>query len=244
MSNAKKGMPIWGWFLIGCAGLLVIMLIVLVVGGMFVAKKVQDVAEDFEANPEMAAAKMFVKLNPELEEVSVDEENGTITVREKKSGKEFTANFEDLAEGRFSITGEDGEVVITTEGGGEDGEFTITTGEGTLTIGGGEGRGDQPEWVVLPPGASVDGHFSMNSDTAVRGNLKVITDLSGDEVIEFYRSHMEAEGYEIQTSSFSGDGESVTVLSGQRGDDNRTLMVNVSHAEDEVTVALTYAQGE
>ena len=67
---AKKGIPVWAWIGIGCAAMVILVLIVVMVGGFFVARKVQDVAADFEANPAMATAKMIVKLNPELEEVS------------------------------------------------------------------------------------------------------------------------------------------------------------------------------
>ena len=50
---------------------MVIVSVVLIVVGLFAAKKLKDVAGDldFEGNPELAAARMVVRLNPELEEV-------------------------------------------------------------------------------------------------------------------------------------------------------------------------------
>jgi uncharacterized protein YneF (UPF0154 family) len=74
-AQPKKGLPVWAWIGIGCGALLIMVLVVVMVGGFFVARKVQDVAADFEENPAMATAKMIVKLNPELEEVSTDDQD-------------------------------------------------------------------------------------------------------------------------------------------------------------------------
>ena len=50
----KKGLPPLAWVGIGCGALVVIALIVFAVGSWLVAKKVRDVAGEFEANPAMA----------------------------------------------------------------------------------------------------------------------------------------------------------------------------------------------
>jgi hypothetical protein len=56
---------------------------------------------------------------------------------------------------------------------------------------------------------------------------------------------MEKAGFEIQTSSYSGGGESVDMLTGQIEDPKKSLIVNVSvDSDDKVTVALTYSEGE
>ncbi len=242
MVQGKKGLPIWAWFGIGCAGLLVLIVVVVMVGGFFLAKKVQDVAGDFESNPEMAAARLIVRMNPELEEVEVDEEAGTIRIREKETGKEYTASFEDLKEGRFSIMGDDGEVVIATEGLDDEGQLTITTSEGTVRIGGNQNKGDQPDWVPVLPGASIEGNFAMQADTGAHGTLGITTERDADEVLSFYKDHMEDNGYVVQTSSFSGDGESVTVLQGHHEGDGRTLVVNVTTEDGETKVGVTYSE--
>lgn len=244
MSNGKKGLPIWAWFGIGCAGLLVIVMVILVVGGLFVANKVKDVAGDFEDNPEMTAARIFVKMNPEFEEIESNEEDGTITVREKKSGKVFIANVDDLKEGRFVITDEDGEVVMETEGGNEDGQFSIRTGDGEMTFGSGADSGERPDWIPVPPAAKVNGQYAMTSDTGAQGTLQIVSELSAEEILAFYRAEMERDGYNVQTSSYDGDGQSVNILQGFHDDAKRTLIVNVTTEGDEVNVGLTYREGE
>ncbi len=242
MAEGKKGLPIWAWFGIGCAGLLVLVMIALLVVGMFVTKKVKEVAGDFEKNPEIAAARLIVKLNPEIEEVEVDEEAGTITVRNKKSGEIYTADVDDLKEGRFTLTGEDGKAVITA-GADDDGSFKITADGGTMEFGGGDAS-DVPSWIPVLPGAEVEPLFSMSSDGVSRGSVKIVTDKDVKEVLEFYRKEMEKAGFEIQTSSYSGGGESVDMLTGESKDPKRSLMVNVtSDSDGKVNAAVTYSEG-
>ncbi len=244
MAEGKKGLPIWAWFGIGCAGLLVLVMIALLVLGMFVTKKVKEVAGDFENNPEIAAARLIVKLNPEIEEVEVDEDEGTITVRNKKSGEIYVADVDDLKEGRFTLTGEDGKAVITAGAGDDEGSFKITAGGGALEIGGGNAS-DVPSWIPVMPGAEVEPLFTMTSDGVTRGSVKIVTDQDAKEVLEFYRKEMETAGFEIQTSSYSGGGDSVDMLNGQSEDPKRSLMVNVtSDSDGKVNAAVTYSEGE
>lgn len=244
MAEAKKGLPIWAWFAIGCAGLVVLALIVILVVGMFVTKKVKDVAGDFKKNPEVAAARMIVKLNPDLEEVSVDEDAGTITVRDKKTGKVFTANVDDIKDGRFTIEGEDGKAVISTQSDKEGGTLKVTSDKGTVQFGSGDAS-KIPDWVPVFPGADMKSVFSMSTDGSVRGSAEIVTDKSKDEILAFYRKAMDDEGYQIQTSSYSGSDQSVDMITGTMADPKRNLMVNVSVDKDgEVKAAVTYSQGD
>lgn len=244
MSEGKKGLPIWAWFGIGCAGLLALIMIVLLVGAMFVTKKVKEVAGDFEKNPEIAAARMLVKLNPEIEEVEVNEDEGTITVRNKETGEVFTADVDDLKEGRFTITGEDGTAVITAGVGDEEDSYKITAGGQTMELSGSD-SGTVPSWIPVIPGGEVEPLFTMSADGVTRGSVKIVTDQDAEQVLEFYQEEMEQAGFEIQTSSYSGGGESVNMLTGQIEDSQKSLIVNVTvDSDDEVTVALTYSEGE
>ena len=98
----KKGLSPWAWVAIGCGGLLLVAMIVMMVGGMFVAKKVGDFAEDFEENP-AAAAEMLIKMNPDLELVDSDRDAGTMTIRNKEDGEVITVNYEDIEKGKLSF---------------------------------------------------------------------------------------------------------------------------------------------
>ncbi len=72
----RKGLGTLAWIGIGCGVLLVVVVIALAVTSWFVVGKARQVAVDVEGNPALAAARMIVKLNPELEEVEVDQDAG------------------------------------------------------------------------------------------------------------------------------------------------------------------------
>lgn len=108
------------------------------------------------------------------------------------------------------------------------------------------GGGDDskvPEWVPVISGGEIEPLFSMSADGVSRGSVQIVTDKNAEEVLEFYREKMEQAGYEIQTSSYSGGGESVDMLNGQSEDPKRTMMVNVTtDSEGEVTAAVTFTE--
>jgi uncharacterized protein YneF (UPF0154 family) len=116
----KQGLPVWAWVGIGCGALLILVLVVVMVGGFFVARKVKDVAGDFEKDPAMATARMIVKLNPDLEEVAVDSDAGTITVRNTKTGEVVTVDFDDIEQGKISFKSGEREITGGRLGGGRD----------------------------------------------------------------------------------------------------------------------------
>src|SRR5258706_1289977 len=112
----------WMYVLGGCGVVLLIGVIAVAIFVYFVYKKADEVAK----NPAMATAKMMVAMNPDLETVSTDEGKGTITVRDKKSGKVVTMNFDDVKNGKFSIKGDDDEsVTFEAKGGKESGSFEV-----------------------------------------------------------------------------------------------------------------------
>ena len=143
---AKKKTSIWVWLLGGCLLLLLLVGGACVIGGYFVAQKVKDVAGDFEDNPAKAAAELVVKLNPDLEMVEGDDEDGSITVRNSSTGEESTFDYSEIAEGRFSFSNDDGEVRVDAQG-GQDGMVTVTSDDGETHVGIGETNKELPSWV-------------------------------------------------------------------------------------------------
>jgi len=70
----KKGMSVWAWVAIGCVGLLVLGGVGFGALAWWGAHKVKSMAADFQEHPELAAAKMVIAANPDLETVSSDEQ--------------------------------------------------------------------------------------------------------------------------------------------------------------------------
>lgn len=91
------------WLGIGCGGLLVIALALGVYGFFFAKKKI----DEFAANPEKATAEMIVSMQPDLKVLSQDEAKGTLTLR-TGDGEEMTLSYKDIADGKFIVTGKDG----------------------------------------------------------------------------------------------------------------------------------------
>jgi len=242
---AKKGLPIWAWVGIGCGGLLILVLIVVTAAGFFVANKVKDVAADFEDNPAMATARMIVKLNPELEEVSTDEEAGTITVRNKKTGEEITVNFEDIEDGKLSFTTDEGEVQVDASQLDESGSMTVTSEDGSVVFATGKPSAkDLPSWVPMYPGTEPSSRHSMRTETTLSGGFEITTDDAVADVLEFYRSELESAGYEISVNTYSQDDTEGGMVNGNNEAEQRSVVVILSREAGENTKAVvSFNQG-
>lgn len=222
---AKKGVPVWAWVGIGCAALVMVVLIVVMVGGFFVARKVKDVAADFEENPALATARMIVKLNPEFEEVSTDEEAGTMTIRNTKTGEEITVNFEDIEEGRFSFTTDEGEITVDASEAKRSGSIKVTGDDGAVVFStGGAVSEDVPSWVPVYPGSEPTSRHTMRTDEEQTGGFELETSASVKEALEFYRAALEGEGYEVSVNTFTQDESEGGMVNGSLGEKGRNVV--------------------
>ena len=244
----KKGLPTLAWVAIGCGVIVVIMVLVLTVGGLFMAKKIKDVAGDldFEDNPAMSAARLIVRMNPELEEVAVDEEAGTITVRHTDTGETVTVDIEDLKDGKISFTTDEGEVTIEASGDPEEGTLKVSSGDETWTLKTGvETSAEVPDWVPVFPDTTTESTHSMNSDGRLSGGFQLQADDDVDTVVEFYRSRLDAMGFDVRVDRFSSEGDSGGVVHGQEEASGRGVTAMIRSNEDGSTrVAVSYQEEE
>ena len=213
------------WILGGVVGLIVLVGILIIGAGLFVAHKVKDAGFDSalaQKNPALAAAKVMASLNPDIEIVKIDEDRGVLTIKDKKSGKVITMNAEDFKNGKMSISDE-------------------STG-GKVSFGG-NGASQLPTWVPSEPGSTPEGTFSATDDASEGGMAHFKTSDAGSKVITFYQDALKGAGFKI-TSTFSGDsGDSKGgLVTAEDSANRRTVMVTVSSAGSEGTdVALTYS---
>ena len=238
---AKKGLPVWAWVGIGCGALIVLVMIVITVAGFLVANKVKDVAGDFEDNPAMATARLIVKLNPGLEEVSTDEEEGTITVRNTETGEIVTVNFDDIENGKFSFTTDEGEVTVDASGVAESGSVNITTEDGSVVYQAGVVSEGLPAWVPVYPGAEPTNRHSLNTADSISGGFQLETSDPVAGVLEFYRSALEGEGYAISVNTFSQDDAQGGMVNGSHEDSGRTVMAILNSEDGTTTVNVNYS---
>lgn len=238
-AQGKKGLPVLAWIAIGCGGIVVLAGIAFTVLAWFAVNKVKEVASDFEDNPTRAAAELVVRMNPDLEMVESDEDAGSITVREKSSGKVLTFNYEDIGEGRFSFESEEGRVEITGQPQGGEAIMTITTDEGETRIGGG---GEIPDWVPTHPATTTRKSLLRSTGpTGDTGHATFTVDADADDVVAFYKVELEKDGYTVSVATYSNDDGSVSVVSGQK--DGGSIIASVSDKDGRTEVTVQYNSG-
>jgi hypothetical protein len=238
---AKKGMSPLAWVAIGCGAIAILGVLVVgglvMAGGMFAKKQL----DKFEKNPAMAAAELMVRANPDFELVESDQEAGTLTVRNKKTGEVMTINAEDAKEGKWSVTTKEGTSSVDFSGGEEGGSINVTNEKGetaTFSAGGGAPT-DLPSWVPAYPGGTSQGMFQTNTDQERGASFTVQTSDATDKVLEFYESKLEAAGLTVQKSSFETNGQVAGgTVTGTSGDEKRTVNVIVSTQEGQGTQAV------
>lgn len=105
---AKKGLPVIAWVGIGCGGLVVLGVIVLVILGVVFGRLFGDVAAEMEKNPAKATVMIMAKMDSDIEIVSSDDVAKTVTVKQKSTGETVTLSMEDIENGKFPVpkTGE------------------------------------------------------------------------------------------------------------------------------------------
>jgi hypothetical protein len=242
-ATPKKGLSTLAWVGIGCGCLLLIAAVTTAAFFLFVAKKVHDVAGDFKKNPTLAAARLVVKANPDLEEAGVDEKAGTITIRNKKTGELVTVSFEDVKQGRLSFTTDKGTVTLQGDqaggkldvsGTGDKGGFHLRAGAGdSATI---------PDWVPTYPGVSPTGSFAMEQDGAASGGFEVTTPDAVDVVLEHFRQELKKAGFEVHVNTFAGDGATQGgMLNGEDQVNKRKVTVTVARQEGGSSATVAYS---
>ncbi len=253
---AKTGMSPWAWVAIGCGGIVVVGFLVFMALGLFVFNKAKEVVEEttggesvsdflegMQENPAKTAAETMVRMNPDLELVSTDDDAGTITFTNTKTGEEATLNFEDIAEGRFSMSTDEGEYRIDATDGGEGG-VTFTGPDGQETrIGASADLSAVPDWAPRYPGMT-DAQSSLHSTTAdgVMGAFTGKSDDDAQKVIDHYKQLFEDKGYEIGGESMTRTGDSA--FGGINGDlgDGRSVNVVVMESGGSTQVTINYNQ--
>jgi len=232
----KKGLPVLAWIGIGCGALLVIAVAIVIAGGFFVARTVSKASKD----PVMAAAKLIVAANPDLELVSTDKTAGTITIRNKKTGEVVTVDLSDIKEGKIDFTGPKGEKMsVDAHAEGEGGTLSIHSAQGDLTFGGGT-EAKTPDWVPSYPGASPEGTYSMTEEGKSAGGYQFKTPDSPQTVMDHYEEACKAAGFEVNKQTYSGGGTTGGVVDAKSGGKHCTI--SVASGDDGTTVMINFTE--
>jgi hypothetical protein len=239
----KKKLGTLAWVGIGCGALILIAFFIMLAGTWFAAKKIKDVAGDFEDNPAKSAAELIVKMNPDLELIENDEAEGTITVLQKSTGETASFDYSQIQEGKLGFEAGGEEFSVDVTGGDEGGVFTVKTEEGEARFGAAGSAEDLPSWVPVYPGAS-DSEASYTSTTseAVSGIVSMQTEDDVDSVLEFYRSKLEESEYEANISTFSGaDGDRAGNVVAQHQETDRLVNVSAGRQGEMTQITIQYS---
>ena len=235
----KKGLSGLAIAGIGCGALLLIGMVVAVIVGLYFAKKVKEVAPDFQKNPAKAAAVLAVKMNPALELVGTDDAKNEITVREKKTGEVFTMSFEDAKNGKVTVKNSKGEVISVDGKAGPGGAKVVVKGpDGQTMVGGDAAASAPPAWVPVYPGIKPQaGGVKQETKEKASGTFMAQTNDAPAKVSEFYDSKLKAAGYETQTTTIGGE---MSVVTGTRDGGKRTVNVMINTEKGVTNVVITY----
>lgn len=232
----KKGLPVIAWVGIGCGALLVIAVAVVMVGGFFVARTVGKAAK----NPEMAAAKLMMAANPDLELVSSDEAAGTVTIRNKKTGEVISMDLSDIKSGKIDFTGPKGEKLsIDAQGDGGGGTLNFHSDNGDVTFGGGTDA-KAPDWIPAFPGASPEGTYSMTEEGKSAGGYQFKTADTPQDVMDHFEKAFKAAGFEVSKQTYSGGGTTGGVVDAKSGGRHGT--VSIASGDDGTTVMVNFTE--
>lgn len=237
----KKGLSPLAWVGIGCGVIVILGILAMVVAGALGLRWLGGKAKEFEANPTMAAAKLVVKANPEIELVSEDDDAGTLTVRNKKTGEVVTVDLDDIRNGQISFES-DGEKTTMGVEKGEDGEGALTVrgadGKPRFRVGAG-GEENLPDWLPRYQGVEIQGTLYSASGGKVNGGYNFQTTDPVDDVLAYFHDELEDAGMTETSNSTTTSGSSRYSNVSYEGD-GRTVNLTVISDGDTTNVTVSF----
>jgi len=194
--------------------------------GLYMAHKVKQAGIDPElwrSNPSLAVGRILAATNPNVEVVRSDEREGTVTIRDKRTGKETTMTFDQARNGKFSITADDDH-----------------GGTATMQFGGAANTNDLPSWVPKYPGSEGTSAFALKgsgADGSDGGSFTFTTPDSSDKVLQFYRDKIQDLGLKVKMSSTTGD---TSMIVATEDGDRRSLTVIIGSHPGSTSASITY----
>lgn len=240
----KKKMSALGWIAIGCGAIAI--LAILAFGGLaFVTGRfLKKTADKMEQNPALAAAELMVKANPELEVVESDIDEGTLTIKNTKTGEVVTMNAKDIEEGKLTFSTEEGTTTFDGSSTGDGGTLKVTTDKGETAVFGTTAGAPKnlPSWVPVYGGAKVENSYDATTAEGRNAMFTVTSSDSVDQVAEFYQSKLEAEGLKVERSSYETAGNKAIMFVGKTDDDKRTASVTITSNEGQTQAMVTFGE--
>ncbi len=219
----RKGTSPLVWVLVIILGIFVLGFVAVVGTGIFVVHKVRQAGLDpdlMRRNPGLAVGKLITAANPDAEVLSTDDGAGTITIRDRRTGKVVTMSFDQAKNGMFKFSAQD-----------DNGKTA------TFELGGGTGK--LPSWVPTYPGSTPAFSARGSDGSGEGGNFSYTTKDAPSQVMSFYQDKAKELGMKANVTSTTAEGGVLVVAD---DDSKRSLTIVVGGGSDGTTVNVTYAQ--
>ncbi len=228
----KKTSPLV-WILGGIAVLLFGGMITCGIVGYMAMRVVKNAGFDpdlMKRNPAIAMVKMATALNKDLELVSSNERTGTVTMRDKRTGKTTTYKY-DQDSRKLEIVGDNGETVtMTGSGDGSQGTMTVKTNDGTVKYG--AQAGSAPSWVPVYPGTTPQVTLSSQAKDGNTTNFTFKTSESAGKVLDYYQAQLKSAGFHVTTVASGDEGG---MVSAEDEGKKRTVVITIGSSSGETT---------
>jgi hypothetical protein len=204
--------------------------------GYFIMHKAKQAGLDsglLSSNPAYAVAKMAATMNPDTETVSTDDSSGTITVRDKKTGKTTTLKF-DPDKKTMVVTDENGKEA-TVKVNGDKGAVEVQSSEGTMKFGG-AGSAQMPGWMPVYPGSSPTGTFSSQTKDGSQSTFTFKTQDAAAKVMSYYQDQLKSVGFSINMATNTPQGGMVMAEDSGK---TRSVMLTAGGSGDNTDVSVT-----
>lgn len=228
------------WILVAIGGLFLLVAVAAIGGGFFLVHKAKQAGLDpelWQKNPGLAASKMIAAVNPDVQVVHVDDSRGVITLRDTKTGKTVTMNFDDVKNGRFRFH-EEGqpEVSMETKSSGNSGSLTVKGSNGETMEFGSGAAAKIPSWVPGYPGAKPEGTFSAHAESGEGGMFTFKTGDGNKKVLSWYEDSLKGAGFKITVNMTTDQGG----MLGAEDSSKHTVMVTLGNEQNQTAVQVTY----
>lgn len=236
--NGPSGLAIFGF---GCVGLAILLAIGGAVLGYKGWQKAKDIYAEAGGDPTRVAARMMIKMNPDLELVSTDDAQGQMTIRDKKSGEVITLSIDEVAKGKFTVKGADGSETAVDVSQGSGGTMTVKSADGSTTLVTGGGNAPLPAWVsVYPGGETLPGGLHSESGEGITGTHQAQTGDPVAKVKDTIEARWKAAGYQTETAATSAGGAEMATIQGSKDDGKYTLQAVITTDQGKTQIVTSY----
>jgi len=259
-SSSNTGCKIILWILGILAFLGIVAVIVIALLFHYAAHKLKQTGDLMTKNPIYATAKLEAQFNPDMEIVSSDDSNGSLVVRNKKTGKVVTMKV-DTTHNTMTVTDENGKTSIMkydpekktlvvsddkgatsslkVSGDGSTGTVEMQGADGS-TLKMGTSADSAPSWVPVYPGVTPKNTMSASNKDGQSGTFTFTTSDSGDKVIGYYSDSLKSGGFKASTTTTNQDGKVGGYVTGTDDTNKKTVTVIVGADDKGTEVSVTY----